>query len=493
MERLATGRQDGQSPAGCEERGDRCRRREHPLAIVQDEQHPFGCQEGGQRLDEPLLGRLPDPERGGHGRHHQVSIGDGREIDEHYPVGIDVAHRGGDRDGQARLPHPAWSGERQQPHLVVLQAGPQCRELRLAPNEPGQRRRKGAWSEGRLRPRGRAPGGPGVPRRAAPRGRLAEASPSASRRTVSSRGARRAPRSSSLMPCRLSPARSASSSWDSAAALRSRRSRSPNDVLGSLIVLLPGCSRGVIRVLASPCGSSLAGPAQAAAAQCGHVARAMWARCASLDAGPRRMLHVCSGGRAQARRGRAYRPCVPGPRHRRDPRCSGSIVLAGRLSASRWYSPERSSPRWQSPRRNMPSPSCRPHRGTRPVATGRSKRAVLWSRPSSSPIPRGMRRVGMAQWNASGQACARAPRCPPARPKPPLMCWAPAGVMAAGLASGRGGLRAVDLAAVRAWDETSGYGPVETSRAAASAWLAGDASWNETSGYGAVEANCAHQ
>jgi hypothetical protein len=50
------------------------------------------------------------------------------------------------------------------------------------------------------------------------------------------------------------------------------------------------------------------------------------------------------------------------------------------------------------------------------------------------------------------------------------------------------------LAAVPAappWDETSGYGSVEASRAAASALLAPVAgpSWDETSGYGAVEAS----
>lgn len=47
----------------------------------------------------------------------------------------------------------------------------------------------------------------------------------------------------------------------------------------------------------------------------------------------------------------------------------------------------------------------------------------------------------------------------------PDVRWAPARVMAADLASGRGGLSAADLAAARDWDETSGYGNVEASRA----------------------------
>jgi hypothetical protein len=47
------------------------------------------------------------------------------------------------------------------------------------------------------------------------------------------------------------------------------------------------------------------------------------------------------------------------------------------------------------------------------------------------------------------------------------------------------------VAAAPSWDETSGYGSVEDSRAAAAALLAPVAapSWDETSGYGAVEAS----
>ena len=46
-------------------------------------------------------------------------------------------------------------------------------------------------------------------------------------------------------------------------------------------------------------------------------------------------------------------------------------------------------------------------------------------------------------------------------------------------------------AAAMAWDDTSGYGAVEASSAAASALLApvAGSSWDDTSGYGAVEAN----
>ena len=51
-------------------------------------------------------------------------------------------------------------------------------------------------------------------------------------------------------------------------------------------------------------------------------------------------------------------------------------------------------------------------------------------------------------------------------------------------------LRAI-VATARSWDETSGYGSVEASRAAASALRAPVAapSWDETSGYGSVEAS----
>jgi hypothetical protein len=47
--------------------------------------------------------------------------------------------------------------------------------------------------------------------------------------------------------------------------------------------------------------------------------------------------------------------------------------------------------------------------------------------------------------------------------------------------------------AAPSWDETSGYGSVEASRAAASAALAPDPSWDTTSGYGAVEASRAER
>jgi hypothetical protein len=45
--------------------------------------------------------------------------------------------------------------------------------------------------------------------------------------------------------------------------------------------------------------------------------------------------------------------------------------------------------------------------------------------------------------------------------------------------------------ALPSWDESSGYGSVEASRAAASALLASSAapSWDDTSGYGSVEAS----
>jgi hypothetical protein len=77
-------------------------------------------------------------------------------------------------------------------------------------------------------PRSRA--GPAAASSAA-RSSSPSARPSASMRTVSNRGAGCNPRSRSLMPLRLSPARSARSSWDSPAALRNWRSRSPNGVL----------------------------------------------------------------------------------------------------------------------------------------------------------------------------------------------------------------------------------------------------------------------
>jgi hypothetical protein len=57
------------------------------------------------------------------------------------------------------------------------------------------------------------------------------------------------------------------------------------------------------------------------------------------------------------------------------------------------------------------------------------------------------------------------------------------------LISGRDQALAFAAAAAMLWDETSGYGSVEASRAAASALYAPVASpsWDDTSGYGSVE------
>ena len=92
MERLATGGEDGQARTGRQERDDGRRGIKHPLAIVQHQQEPLGCQERGERVDEVPLGTLPHAERGGNGGHHQVRIGQRREIDEDHPVGKDVMH-----------------------------------------------------------------------------------------------------------------------------------------------------------------------------------------------------------------------------------------------------------------------------------------------------------------------------------------------------------------------------------------------------------------
>ena len=68
---------------------------------------------------------------------------------------------------------------------------------------------------------------------------------SASSRTVSTRGPVRAPRSRSLTPRALSPAFSASSSCDSAAAVRWRRSSSPYSDVPSVAMPGPGWGRAL--------------------------------------------------------------------------------------------------------------------------------------------------------------------------------------------------------------------------------------------------------
>ena len=138
---------------------------------------------------------------------------------------------------QAGLADPAGAGQRQQADVArgaAVATTAATSRSRPTNGVGGQRQLRA----GRVR---RLPGRRGTardaPRPAAPPGRVDRPRASASSRTVSRRGARRAPRSRSLIPRRLSPARSASASWERAAALRNRRRRSPNAILPSLIAI----------------------------------------------------------------------------------------------------------------------------------------------------------------------------------------------------------------------------------------------------------------
>ena len=87
-----------------------------------------------------------------------------REIDEDDPVGKRVrAVRRRPRSPVASCPRPR-SSDREQAHIGVLQSRGQRRQLRLAPDEPGQRSRQGDGGGRRQRLGRRFPGGPGVRR-----------------------------------------------------------------------------------------------------------------------------------------------------------------------------------------------------------------------------------------------------------------------------------------------------------------------------------------
>ena len=59
----------------------------------------------------------------------KLRISERREINEDRSVGKRCVQPDGNLDGQSRLAHAAWSSQRQQADIVVLQSGPQRRDL----------------------------------------------------------------------------------------------------------------------------------------------------------------------------------------------------------------------------------------------------------------------------------------------------------------------------------------------------------------------------
>ena len=159
----------------------------------------------------------------------------GREIDEDHAVGIGVSHPRRPRWPGGSCPTPpgpvSVSSRTSSSCSTVLQR----RALRLAANEPGQGRRQRA-GRGARRCSGTAchTAGRAAARASAAFSREGEGIGQHAH-GLQTRGLGE-PRSRSLMPRRLSPDRSASSSWDSVAAVRNCRSRVPNAVLGSAII-----------------------------------------------------------------------------------------------------------------------------------------------------------------------------------------------------------------------------------------------------------------
>ncbi len=129
---------------------------EDVLAVVEDQQHLPLAQEGAEEIDERPPRRVAHLERRGHRRHHQLRVGEGRELDEPRAVGEARREVGGHRHGEPRLADAAAPREREQarrPHarreLTDLRGAPHERRERARDRAP-RRRRRGAARGARL-------------------------------------------------------------------------------------------------------------------------------------------------------------------------------------------------------------------------------------------------------------------------------------------------------------------------------------------------------
>ncbi len=199
------------------------------------------------RMRPPAAGPTPARSSGGRGRGRRSGPGRRRRPRPRTPR-QDRRRRAGPAASCRRRPAP--SGD--EADLVAAQQCGDVGGLALAADQrrprPRQVRRCELPRRCRLADVARCRAAGGKQRRARsawPRPRA-----SASRRTVSRRGARRAPRSRSLTPRGLRPARAASSSWERAAVIRWRRSSAPNADVPS--VAMPGPASCAVAAAAPP-------------------------------------------------------------------------------------------------------------------------------------------------------------------------------------------------------------------------------------------------
>ena len=213
--------QDRERGAGAEEIGDQGGRRQQVLEVVEDEQETLRTEVGDQPLAERPLAGIRQVERLGDRRGDQAGVAERGQPDEPDPVREAAAQVAGHLEREAGLPHAAGSGERDEANVRPAQQIGDGRDVGGAADERGERRRQ-IRRRAALH-RWRAARGPRPPAAAANAARSSPSGCNASTRsaTVSLRGVRLTPRSRSLMPRTLSPARSASASWVRPAAMRS--------------------------------------------------------------------------------------------------------------------------------------------------------------------------------------------------------------------------------------------------------------------------------
>ena len=153
-QRLPAGRQDAQLRSGLQQPGSQLGGlADQVFAVVQEQKHPAGAQRIGYKLGRVHRAVVPDTQDG----HDQVcgcarpGLRGPGQFDQPDTVGEGISRLGGRLQGQPRLTHPAWPGERHQPALI--QQRPQFGHRRRPANHAGEH--GGKVGPGRRRQGGR--------------------------------------------------------------------------------------------------------------------------------------------------------------------------------------------------------------------------------------------------------------------------------------------------------------------------------------------------
>ena len=122
-------------------------RREQLFEVVQDEQHRPLAEVDAQRLGRRLVGRLPDTERHGDGRLHEVRILERGEVHEPDAMREQVARASRHGERKPRLAAAAGSGQGDDP--AGEEVGPDTVDLVLPADEGRDLAREVRWDLGR--------------------------------------------------------------------------------------------------------------------------------------------------------------------------------------------------------------------------------------------------------------------------------------------------------------------------------------------------------